>query len=315
MSPGTSQASYPLEVLYTQAAEAARTGARTFFFSTKFLPQDLARAAHAVYWYCEYTRSLVRQADTAEQGHANLGHANLGHANLGHANLDRWASMVSAGLRGHLARHPVLDVFLDTVDRCHIPGDHALELIEGYRMELTHSRCESFSQLLGQCRRTGGMVSIMMAHVVGFRDPALDYMADLGVAEDLTSNLRDLGERLSRGYVSIPLEEMRAFHYSEADLESRVRNSAFESLMRYQADRIHSYYQKAEPGLGLLDQRGRFAVRVAFDLYRQTLRRIEASGFDVFRGRPAVPAVSRYWITARSMAGPITRRLWKGRSA
>lgn len=305
MSPGTSQASYPLEVLYTQAAEAARTGARTFFFSTKFLPPELARSAHAVYWYCEYTRSLVRQARSA--GH--------GHASQGHQSLDRWASMVSAGLRGHLARHPVLDVFLDTVERCRIPGDDPLELIEGYRMELTHSRCESFSQLLGQCRRTGGMVSMMMAHVVGYRDPALDYMADLGVAEDLTSNLRDLGEHLSRGYVSIPLEEMRAFNYSEADLEGRVRNAAFDSLMRYQADRIHSYYQKAEPGLALLDGRGRFAVRVAFDLYRQMLRRIEASGFDVFQRRPAVPAMSRYWITARSMAGPITRRLWKGRSA
>src|SRR5580658_9453715 len=174
MSPGTSQASYPLEVLYTQAAEAARTGAPGFFFATKFFPPDLARAAHAIYWYCEYTRSFVRPAEDSEQGRASLAHANLGHANL-----DRWASMVAAGLRGHLARHPVLDVFLDTVDRCHIPGDHALELIEGYRMELTLSRCESFSQLLGQCRRTGGMVSIMMAYVVGFRDPALDYMADL----------------------------------------------------------------------------------------------------------------------------------------
>ena len=76
---------------------------------------------------------------------------------------------------------------------------------------------------------------------------------------------------------------MRAFNYSEADLEARSRNPAFESLMRYQADRIHGYYQKAEPGLALLDERGRFAVRVAFDLYRKTLRRIEASGFDVFR--------------------------------
>ncbi len=300
MSPGTSQASYPLEALYTQAAEAARTGARSFFFAAKFFPPDLARAAHAVYWYCDYTRSFVRQEAAAEQSQASL---------------DRWASMVTAGLRGHLARHPVLDVFLDTVERCKLPGDYALELIEGYRMELTHSRYESFSQLLEHCRRTGGMVSMMLAHVVGYRDPALDYMADLGVAADLTANLRDLGEHLSRGYVSIPLEEMRAFNYSEADLEARYRNAAFVSLMRYQAGRIHSYYQKAEPGLGLLDERGRFAVRVAFDLYRQTLRRLEASGFDVFRRRPAVPAMSRYWITARSMAGPITRRLWKGRSA
>jgi len=300
MSPGTSPASYPLEVLYTQAAEAARTGSPSFFFATKCFPPELARAAHAVYWYCEYTRSFVRQGGTAEQSHASL---------------DRWASMVTSGLRGHLARHPVLDVFLDTVERCHIPGDYALELIEGYRMELTHSRYESFSQLLEHCRRAGGMVSMMMAHVVGYRDPALDYMSDLGVAADLTANLRDVGESLSRGYVPIPLEEMRAFHYSEADLAARVRNSAFDSLMRYQTDRVQSYYEKAEPGLGLLDERGRFAVRVAFDLYRETLRRIETSGFDLFRRPTAVPAMSRYWITARSMAGPITRRLWKGRSA
>lgn len=300
MGPGTSQASYPLSVLYTQAAEAARAGARSFFFATKFFPPDLARSAHAVYWYCEYTRALVREAESAAQGHANL---------------DRWASMVTAGLRGHLARHPVLDVFLDTATRRGISADHPLELIEGYRMELTHSRYDSFSQLAGHCRRTGGMVSLMMGQVVGYRDPAPDYLADLGVAIDLTTNLRDLGEQLSRGYVTIPIEEMHAFDYSEADLDGRVRNPAFENLMRYQAARIHGYYQKAEPGLALLDPRGRFAVRVAFDLYRQTLRRIEASGFDVFGKRTAVPAMSRYWITARSMAGPITRRLWKGRSA
>jgi len=300
MSPGTSQASYPLSVLYTQAAEAARAGARSFFFATKFIPADLARSAHAIYWYCDYTRGLARQAETAGQGHNNL---------------DRWASMVTAGLRGQLARHPVLDVFLDTADRCRIPDDYPLELIEGYRMELTHSRYESFSQLLGHCRRTGGMVSLMLAKVVGYRDPALDYMSDLGVAIDLTTNLRDMGQQLSRGHIAIPLEEMRAFNYSEADLEARARNFAFDSLMRYQTARVHSYFEKAKPGLALLDDRGRFAVKVAFDLYRKTLRQIEASGFDVFRKRASVPAVSRYLIAARSMAVPITRRLLKGGSA
>jgi len=128
---------------------------------------------------------------------------------------------------------------------------------------------------------------MMMAHVVDFRDPTLDYMADLGVAADLAANLR-------------------AFHYNESDLEKPVRNAEFQSLMRYQADRVHSYYQMAEPGLGLLDERGRFAVR-----------RIEASGFDVFRRRPAM---SRFWITARcamgeGVADPLARRLWKGEGA
>jgi phytoene/squalene synthetase len=67
--------------------------------------------------------------------------------------------------------------------------------------------------------------------------------------------------------------------------------------------------------LALLDSRGRFAVRVAYDLYHRTLGHIEGSGFDVFGRGAAVPPVERAWITARSMAGPITRRLWKAMGA
>ena len=155
----------------------------------------------------------------------------------------------------------------------------------------------------------------MMTHVVGFRGPALDYMADLGLAIELTAVLRDVGEQLANGRIYLPLEEMQAFGYSEADAEQHLRNNAFHNLMRFQAERARGYYQKAEPGLPLLDQRGRFAVRTTFDIYRKTLRHIEASGFDVFHRRPAVPAVERAWITARSMAGPITRSLWRAMSA
>ena len=296
-SPGDASS---LDALYAQAAERARAGSSGFYFATRCFPPDLARSAHAVYWYCSYTRELGRQAATPDQGRADL---------------DQWASMATAGLRGRLARHPVLDVFLDTVDRRGIPHDYPLELIEGVRMDLDQARYLSFSQLRGLCHRIGGVVSQMMTHVVGFRDPALDYMADLGLAVELTTLLRDTGEHLARGRIYLPQEEMESFGYSEPDLIGQVRNEAFERLMRFQAERAHNYYQKAEPGLKLLDQRGRFAAKVAFDLYRQTLRRIEASGFNVFRRRPAVPAVERYWITARSMAGPITRRLWRAMSA
>jgi phytoene synthase len=124
-----------------------------------------------------------------------------------------------------------------------------------------------------------------------------------------------MGEQLAHGRIYLPLEEMESFGYSEADAERYVRNDAFQRLMQFQAERARSYYQKAEPGLLLLDDRGRFAMRTTFDIYRKTLRRIEASHFDVFHRRPAVPAVERAWITARSMAGPITRSLWRAMSA
>jgi 15-cis-phytoene synthase len=300
MRPNPSGGVNSLDLLYAQAAEAARTGSHGFFFATRFFPVDLRRAAHAVYWFCYYTRRLASQAENPEQARADL---------------DQWAGMVAAGLRGELARHPVLDVFLDTVDNRAIPHDLPLEMIEGVRIDVDQLRYSSFSQLRSHCHRLTGTVAVMMTHVVGFRGPALEYMADLGLAIELTAILRDVGEQMARGRIYLPLEELEAFGYSEPDTAAHLRNDQFRKLMQFQAERARSYYQKAEPGLKLLDQRGRFAMKTAFDIYRKTLRHIEASDFDVFHRRPAVPAVERAWITARSMAGPITRSLWRVMSA
>jgi 15-cis-phytoene synthase len=300
MRPNPSGDVNSLDALYAQAAEAARNGSKGFSFATRFFPVDLRRAAHAVYWFCYYTRRLASQAENPDQGRADL---------------DRWASMVAAGLHGELARHPVLDVFLDTVDNRAIPHELPLEMIEGVRMDLDQMRYASFSQVRSHCHRVTGTVALMMTHVVGFRGPALDYMADLGLAIELTAILRDVGEQLALGRIYLPGEDMESFGYSVADAEGHVRNDAFRKLMRFEAARARSYYQKAEPGLPLLDQRGRFAMKTAFDIYRKTLRHIEASDFDVFHRRPAVPAVERAWITARTMAGPITRSLWRVMSA
>jgi len=285
-----------LDALYAEAAHVVRTRSRTFHFATRFFPPDLARAVHSIYWYCSHTLSLTREARTVDQGHLDL---------------DRWHSLVSGGLRGRIAHHPVLEVFLQSVDRCGIPHECALELIEGARMDLDHQRYRSFSQLRGHCYRTTGMASVMMAHAVGFRGPAPEQMAEIGTASGLTTLLRRTGEDLDRGRVYLPLEEMEGFGYLESDLYERKRNSAFYSLMQFQAERIRQHFEKGRPGLGLLDARGRFAARVAFDLSLQTLNHLESSGFDIFTRRAAMPAVERYWITARNMAGPITRHLWK----
>src|SRR6202046_2774213 len=192
-----------LDELYSQAAAATRSGSRGFYFATRYFALDLARAAHGVYWFCHYTLELGRQAETPEQARAEL---------------DRWASLVDSGLRGRLARHPVLDVFLDTVDHRAIPHALPLDLIEGARMDVDHARYQSFSQLRARSPRAGGVVSVMLAHVTGFRDPALDYMADLGLAIELTTLLRDTGRHLAAGRVYFPTGEMAACGYTEADL-------------------------------------------------------------------------------------------------
>lgn len=72
MRPRPSKNLNSLDVLYAQAAEAARKGSQGFSFATRFFPVDLRRAAHAVYWFCYYTRRLASQAENPEQARADL---------------------------------------------------------------------------------------------------------------------------------------------------------------------------------------------------------------------------------------------------
>jgi phytoene synthase len=146
-----------------------------------------------------------------------------------------------------------------------------------------------------------------MSHVIGFRPPALDHAIDLGIAMQLTNILRDIGEDLHRGRIYLPIEEMERFGYREEQLRGHVRNDAFFELMHFQVERARRYYELAMPGIAMLNPEGRFAVKVAADVYAEILARIEASHYDVFDKRAVVPAFTKYWLTMKSMAIPAAR--------
>jgi 15-cis-phytoene synthase len=245
-----------------------------------------------VYWYCRYTDDMVDEAASLETGRVEL---------------EAWARLVEAGLRGDSTDHPVLRVFLHTAVRYGIPAEYPLELIEGMRMDLNCTRYRNFAELQQFCYRVASVVGLMMSHVIGFRDNALDYAIDLGIAMQLTNILRDIGEDLDRGRIYLPAEELERFRYREEDLRARRRNEAFRELMAFQIERARHYYEQSYPGIPLLKPEGRFAVKVAADVYRGILAQIEKAGYDVFSQRAVVPAREKYWMTARAMAVPIAR--------
>jgi phytoene synthase len=280
-----------LDALYRQAAQATAAGTKSFYFASRFFPPALARSAHAVYWFCRYTDDLVDECATPEEGRRNL---------------ESWSAQLEASLAGAEPSHPVLRVFLDAVNRHAIPHEYPRELIEGMRMDCNCTRYPDFASLRLFCYRVASVVGLMMSHVIGFpsaqRELVLARAASLGIAMQLTNILRDIGEDLDRGRIYLPAEDLARFSYSEADLRARTRNQAFRELMRFEAARARSFYGEANPGISLLAPQGRFAVRIASDVYREILTRIETSDYDVFARRASVPASRKYWITARHLA-------------
>lgn len=295
-----------LEDCYARAASATAVGSKSFYFATRFFPAHLARAAHAVYWFCRHTDDLVDEAPSTA---------------VGEDQLNRWEARLHDAWNSGTSTDPILRVFVETATTYGIPLEYPMDLIEGMRMDLRGTQYQNFEELRVFCYRVASVVGLMMCHVIGFREPAPAHAIDLGIALQLTNILRDVGEDLQRGRIYLPHQEMARFGYDAADLRAGVRDDRFRALMEFQIERAKQFYESARPGIALLHPDGRFAVRVAADVYRGILKEIVDNDFDVFHRRAVVPASRKYWITARSMALPVARHtlqrlaFWKSLNA
>src|SRR5207248_10545300 len=103
------------------------------------------------------------------------------------------------------------------------------------------------------------------------------------------------------GRYSTPPDEVRTFGVSEAEVGSGVSSPAWHALMTFQDERARDYLQD---GLGLLralDGRSALCVSTFAGLYRATLERIEARGFEVFEGPPHLSALTKLRIVGRGL--------------
>ncbi len=276
-----------------QAARATRQGSKSFYFATRFFPRPLAESAHAVYWFCRTTDDIVDENPDLAAARSHL---------------EQWRLALQAVLAEKPVESPVLRHFAAACRRHAIPPEYAFELIEGMRMDLEKTRYRNFAELRVFCYRVASTVGLIMSHVIGFRDGALQYAEDLGIAMQLTNILRDVAEDRERGRIYLPSEEMETFGYSEADLRASRCNQAFRAMMRYQVERARQYYRQSLPGIPLLHTDGRFAVEISAAVYSGILHRIEAMDYDIFAQRAVVPAWRKYSITARALAGRTLER-------
>jgi phytoene synthase len=84
--------------------------------------------------------------------------------------------------------------------------------------------------------------------------------------------------------VYLPQDELAAYGVSEDAIAAGKVTAEWRALLTFQASRARAYL---EEGLGLLDSldsRSAACVATFAGLYRATLDRIEARGFDVFDG-------------------------------
>lgn len=276
-----------LEDSYELCRQITAEYSKTFYMGTQLMPEAKRRAIWAIYVWCRRTDELVdgpmASSTTAET-------------------LDHWEKHLESLFAGH----PIDDedvALVDTLSQYPLDVQPFRDMIAGQRMDLYRSRYETFEELKLYCYRVAGTVGLMSMAVMGVAQP--DYQAPwdhelgfdipteeaiaLGIANQLTNILRDVGEDARRGRIYLPLEELALFNYTQEDLLKGVVDDRWRELMRFQIQRARKFYTLAERGIRALSPDIRWPVWSALLLYSKILDEIERNRYDVFTRRAYVP--------------------------
>lgn len=205
-------------------------------------------------------------------------------------------------LAGERVTDPVFVAFQRVAAEARIPERHAMEFLAGFEMDVAGYRYESFEDTLLYCYRVAGVVGVMMALVMGVRDPqALQRAADLGIAFQLTNISRDVLDDARNGRCYVPAAWLRAEGLSAADLKTPARPEVAR-LARRLLDEADRYYASAGEGLRALSFRSAWAVATALYVYRDIGRVVRQRGEHAWDRRAVVGTARKLLLVLRGAA-------------
>jgi phytoene synthase len=248
---------------YAEVERITRREARNFAYGIRVLPREKRRAISAIY-------AFARRVDDIADG--QLPDAEK------RARLEELHAALDEGPRDDA----VFVALGDARSRFPIPAPALHNLVDGGLMDTERHRYEDFERLLDYCKHVAGAVGVACVAVYGSEDT--ERAETLGVALQLINIIRDVREDWELGRVYLPQDELSAYGVGEDDIAAGRVTPEWQALVRFQASRARACLKEGLELLDSLDARSAACVGTFAGLYRATLDRIEARGYDVFDG-------------------------------
>jgi phytoene synthase len=283
-----------VEAAYRECERITGEQARNFAWGIRLLPPPKRAALSAVY-------AVARRID-------DIGDGTL----PGERKLELLAAARSAVTApDDHADDPVYLALADAARRFPIPLDAFGELVDGCEMDVRGRQYETIDELAEYCRCVAGSIGRLS---LGVFDPPLSgderrraaELADaLGVALQLTNILRDVREDLANERVYLPAADLRLFGCEvkalpDGDLDPQ--GGAFAELIRFEAARAHSWYDRGFELLPLLDRRSGACCAAMAGIYRALLVRIASRPDAVRVGRESLPTRQKLRVALLALA-------------
>jgi 15-cis-phytoene synthase len=263
------------ERAYAEVERVTRKRARNFAYGIMVLPRPKRQAIAAVYAFAREVDDIADGPLPNEQKREKL-------------------EELGVAIEGAPGEDPMLVALADARSRFPIPSDALHALVAGGLQDTRKFRYRDFEELEGYCKLVAGAVGRACIPVYGSDE--FERAETLGVALQLINIIRDVPEDWGLGRVYLPQDELTRFGVTEGDIAEARATESWRALMELQASRAREYLREGLTLLRYLDSRSAACVSTFAGLYRATLERIEARGFDMFDGPPQLSPLTKLRI-------------------
>lgn len=251
--------------LEATSREAIQQGSQSFAAAAALFDPATRADAEMLYAWC-------RHCDDVIDGQT------LGHERVAvppeqiRATLEDLYAKTRSSLAGEPQSDPAFAAFQQVALRRGIPEAWAIELIDGFAMDVSDVRYVAFEDTLKYCWHVAGAVGVMMALVMGVKPEDLATLRraqDLGLAFQLTNIARDIVEDAENGRVYLPDVWLTEADVPREELADPKHRQAVAHLAYSLVEAAEPYYESARWGLRSLPLRSAWAVAAANRVYRQ----------------------------------------------
>jgi 15-cis-phytoene synthase len=293
------------EALMQHATQTIEVGSKSFAAAAKLFDAETRRGVLMLYAWCRHCDDVV---DGQELGFVPAASAPAPHDAARELALLR--DQTRRAYAGEAMRDPAFAAFQEVALKHGIEPRYAYDHLAGFAMDVEEARYETIEDTLRYCYHVAGVVGLMMASIMGTRDPAvLDRACDLGLAFQLTNIARDIVDDARIGRCYLPAAWLREAGIPQDEIALPRHREALAKVAARLVDHAEPYYDSAYAGLAALPLRSSWAIATARLVYRQIGIVVKRRGPRAWDERAGTGKLTKLWLLLRGGLDALSSRI------
>lgn len=257
----------------------------TLYFCTRSLPKKTQHALTLLHTLAHTLYEIAERYREYEVAQVKLG----------------WWKEELTLLFQQAARHPLTQKLMPVCSAFGLTSQQYEALLQGVQNSLTVQSYETQTDLEQHFSHTGGMLMLMMAHILQYPQPVTSpdesKLIRAGVGIEIIRHMIEFPFLVQRGHLPLPLKELDALGLEPSALIQKNQSAALTRLLQQQGKRacelMSELLSTTTPTLRPLRQYA--------SLHLALLEQIAQDGFQVLTHQWSLGMLKKYWISRRTL--------------